>query len=245
MNVTSTTSSPFGQFLLSQMPTDDAGFRKFITETGFDPRTQLQEIVFGANPATGQKHAGLIAARGVFNGPQIIAAAKNSGATTFLHNGVEVLKGKSDNGCFAIFDGTVAVAGDEDKVKGAIDKRTAGVTLDPKIAAKVTEVSARFDAWVVSQAPVSTFAGAAPNSQANNAMKSNALQAIQQTSGGVRFGNIVEFNGEALTASDKDALALVDVIRFITGMIVPAATRSWAPGPRWCGGRAKPRWRAR
>jgi hypothetical protein len=80
-------------------------------------------------------------------------------------------------------------------------------------------VSSRFDAWLVSQAPVGTFAGAAPNAQTNNVIKSNALQAIQQTSGGVRFGNIVEFSGEALTSSDKDAVALADVIRFAVGMM--------------------------
>ena len=45
------------------------------------------------------------------------------------------------------------------------------------------------------------------------------MQSIEQTSGGVRFGSIVEIAGEALTRSDKDALALADVIRFMTGML--------------------------
>jgi hypothetical protein len=219
INVTSTSISPFGQFVLSQMKTEDAAFNKFIAATGFDPRTHLQEIVFTGTVPGAQKGTGLVAARGTFNAAQIFAAAKTDGATTFQHNGIEVLRGKSKDGAVAFLDSTIAIAGDEEMVKHAIDQRTSGVTLDAKLAAKVSEVSSQFDAWMVSHAPVGTFAGAAPNAQANAAMKSTAMQAIEQTSAGVRFGSIVQISGEAVTRTDKDALALVDVIRFVTGLM--------------------------
>ncbi|MEJ7606934.1 MAG: hypothetical protein WKF37_11855 [Bryobacteraceae bacterium] len=104
-------------------------------------------------------------------------------------------------------------------VKTAIDRRTGGKPLDSKLLAKVQDVSTRYDAWLVSIAPVNQFAGGAPNKQTRRAMESAALQGIEQTSGGVRFGNIVQVDGEAVTRSDKDAQALVDVIKFLTGMM--------------------------
>jgi hypothetical protein len=219
MNVDRTAASPFGRFLLSQVKEEDAAFQKFVSSTGFDPRRDLREVVFAGISAPGQKGHGLVVARGVFNGPQIFAAAKAEGATASTYKGVELLKHKSDSASFAILDGNIAIAGDEAMVKRAIDQRGGKVALDAKIASKVNDVSVRFDAWLVSSAPVGNFAGAAPNAQAGAAMKSTAIQSIEQTSGGVRFGNIVEIAGEALTRSDKDALALVDVIRFISGML--------------------------
>src|ERR1700676_3734489 len=38
-------ASPFGQYVLSQMQFNDPGFQKFMTVTGFDPRSDLHEIL--------------------------------------------------------------------------------------------------------------------------------------------------------------------------------------------------------
>jgi hypothetical protein len=200
------------------MKEDDASFGKFVTATGFDPRLHLREVMFAGTAVPGKKHIGIVGARGTFNSAQIINAAKLQGATTTTYKGVELLKHK-DEAVLAILDGTLALAGDEAHVKRAIDQRGTTTGLDPKILAKVNDVSARFDAWLVSTGPVSNFSRAAPNAQAQNAMKNPALQAIEQTSGGVRFGTIVEFVGEAVTRTEKDAQSLVDVIRFIAGMM--------------------------
>jgi hypothetical protein len=219
MNVDRAANSPFGQFLLSQMKSDDAGFRKFVTATGFDPRRDLREVIAAGTMVPNQRGHGLVVARGTFNGPLIIAAAKTEGATISNYKGVEVVNHKADSPSFAIIDGNITIAGEDALVKRAIDQRGGGVVIDPKIAAKANDVSGRFDAWAVSTAPLGNFAGAAPSAQAGAAMKSGAMQNIEQTSGGVRFGTMVEIVGEALTRSDKDALALVDVIRFVAGLM--------------------------
>lgn len=219
INVDRTAASLFGQFLLSQIQEDDADFRKFIEATGFDPRRDLREVVFAsASGPTGQHQPGLVLARGTFNGPQIFAVAKTDGSTVSRYKGVDLLKAKGPASYVAILDGSIAIAGDEALVKGAIDRRNSSTSLDAKFAAKVNEVSARYDAWIVSSAPVSQFAGAAPDRNMGGAMRSDAMQAIEQTSGGVRFGNVVEIAGEAVTRSAKDAQALVDVVRFLSGM---------------------------
>src|SRR5271163_3742679 len=75
MNVAQSVTSPFGQYILSQMQSNDTGFLQFISSTGFDPRKDLLEIV-AATPSTGSStdHAGLILGRGVFQPAMIIGA---------------------------------------------------------------------------------------------------------------------------------------------------------------------------
>src|SRR5271170_1851117 len=66
MNVAQSVTSPFGQYILSQMQSNDTGFLQFISSTGFDPRKDLLEIL-AATPSTGSStaHSGLILGRGV------------------------------------------------------------------------------------------------------------------------------------------------------------------------------------
>src|SRR6202167_523489 len=66
MNVAQSVTSPFGQYILSQMQSNDTGFLQFISSTGFDPRKDLLKIL-AATPSTGAAtHSALILGRGVF-----------------------------------------------------------------------------------------------------------------------------------------------------------------------------------
>src|SRR5450755_468196 len=82
LEVQQTKNSLFGQYVLSHMQVEDAGFKKFIAQTGFDPRRDVTEIVMASNweQATPQSRW-LVAARGSFNLPQIVGAAKANGGT--------------------------------------------------------------------------------------------------------------------------------------------------------------------
>jgi len=42
-------TSQFGQYVLSHMQPDDANFKKFMADTGFDPRRDVGEIVMASN----------------------------------------------------------------------------------------------------------------------------------------------------------------------------------------------------
>jgi len=42
---------------------------------------------------------------------------------------------------------------------------------------------------------------------------------VQQASGGIKFGQTVQLSAEAITRSPKDASALVDVVKFVAGLI--------------------------
>jgi hypothetical protein len=210
VNVSRTLSSPFGQFLLSHIKEDDAGFREFVSVTGFDPRHNLQTVIF-ASPGQA-RHTGVVIARGIFNGPQIYAAAKTKGATTTTYNGVEIVQHKGK--LLAIIDGSLAVAGEEQMVKTAIDRRAMSGPAAGAILAKAATLATRYDSWVVSEGmvnrlPVVPGAAGSPNP---------ALESITETSGGVVFGSVIQVEGEAVTKTDTDARALAQMIQFLAGL---------------------------
>src|SRR4051794_37000623 len=58
INVDSARNSPFGSFLLAQLPASDPEFQRFIDASGFNPRTDLQEILIATvgDSATPSRH---------------------------------------------------------------------------------------------------------------------------------------------------------------------------------------------
>ena len=66
-------------------------------------------------------------------------------------------------------------------------------------------------------------------------MHGNLFQSISQASGGIKFGANVQIGMQAVTRSEKDAEALVDVVRFIGGLIQTNKDKSGAAGqvPPW------------
>ena len=216
ISVSSSLGSPFGQFLLSQMKAEDPKFREFVDSTGFDPRRDLHEVVI-ITDSVAAKGKGLVIARGVFNGPQLMdfISKQGHGGTATTYKGVALLSNPSgENETVAVLDGSVALAGDTAMVKAAIDRRASGVDMDPRLASKVAEVSGAYDIWGVTMSP----ADAAQVAGADR-MPAEALKAIEQSSAGVKFGTTVRIAGEAIARSEKDAQALADVFKFLTGMM--------------------------
>jgi hypothetical protein len=237
LQVQQTKNSPFGQYILAHMQIEDAAFKKFIAQTGFDPRRDVTEIVMASNwEQSSPENRWLVAARGSFNLPKITVTAKENGGTITDFQGVSILtystpdkdgakdgakpenKTLTESG-IAFFDASNAVMGDLASVKAAIQrKQSSGAPQGPLIG-KVVDLSAKNDFWFVTTVPISEFAGAMPNPNLSGAMKGDLLSAIHQASGGIRFGDTVTISGEAITRSDKDAQALVDVFRFLAGLI--------------------------
>src|ERR1700733_6346386 len=92
VNVSQSITSPFGQYILSQMQSNDTGFLQFISSTGFDPRKDLLEIL-AATPSTGSTtaHSGLILGRGVFQPAMIIGTATQEGGTITNYKGFTLI----------------------------------------------------------------------------------------------------------------------------------------------------------
>ena len=221
-----TRNSLFGQYVLSHMQVDDEGFKNFIAQTGFDPRRDVTEIVMASNwdSSTPQGSRWLIMGHGVFDLAKISKAAQAKGITMTNFQGVDILayspQGKADaeNG-LAFFSGSTAVMGDLASVKAAIERKKAGAAPSSQLLTKVLDVSSKNDFWFATLVPISEFAGAMPDPNLSSAMKGNLLAAINEASGGIRFGDTVAISAEAVTRSDKDAQALVDVVKFVAGLV--------------------------
>jgi hypothetical protein len=226
IQVDQTRNSLFGQYVLSHMQVDDAGFKTFLTETGFDPRRDVSEILIASSwESTGAGSRWLVMARGSFDLGKIARAAQGNGISTTNFQGVDILVHSGGaaqpqvENAIAFFDGTSAVMGDLPSVKAAIGRQKSGAPPSSQLLAKVNELSSKNDFWFVTLVPVSEFANAMPDPNLGGAMKGNLLAAINEASGGVRFGNTVTISAEAVTRSDKDAQALVDVVKFVAGMV--------------------------
>src|SRR5258706_7890801 len=84
---------------------------------------------------------------------------------------------------------------------------------------KVRDLSDKNDFWFVTLVPISEFAGAMPDPNLSSAMKGNLLAAVHEASGGIRFGENVAISGEAVTRYGKEGEALLDVFKFVAGMV--------------------------
>jgi len=217
-------STPFGMFFLNQLPAPDSEFQQFVNATGFDPRRDIHEVLM-ASPGDPAKKSGLLVVRGDFDTARILALFAAMGKTPEVYKSVAILssgapkKANAVSEAFAFLDKSTAVAGDLDSVHGAIDRRISdGGSLDAGLAGKIGSTSATQDAWVVSIVPFSSFANVVPNKNVSGALQGDLIKSIQQSSGGVKFGSMIEISGELTARNDQDATSLADVLKFFMSM---------------------------
>lgn len=219
INVEQARNSPFGQLLLSNLKDDDAGLQKLLSETGFDPRKDILEVLVAASAVKNPQN-GIVAVRGIFNQTKINSFVRTLGATPVNYNGVEVFispASKEGSMGFAFFGDSILVAGAESELKAAIDRQKAGTGgFSADMVTKVNYWSGRHDAWMISNEPISGFG---PFPAQGTAPGGLSVDSIRAASAGVRFGSVVEVNAEATMRSAQDATAFADVIRFITSMV--------------------------
>lgn len=221
VQVDSTKNSPFGRYLLDHFQPSDPGFQEFITQTGFDPRRDVTEVVMASNwQSKSPTSRWLVAAKGSFDLVKITHAVQTHGGAIQSFQGVTVLSGNQggDNN-IAFLDGGSAVMGDLASVQAAISRRKNNLPVDAGLLARLGSVRTNNDFWFTTLVPISEFADSMPNENLQGAMRGNLMQGITQASGGIKFGPTININGEAVTRSEKDAQALMDVVRFLIGMI--------------------------
>ncbi len=223
INVDGSRNSAFGQFLLRQLSLHDDSFGEMIEQTGFDPRRDVQSLLLAGAPsetAGGQSRFAVIA-RGNFDVNRIKTAAQKKGSVIQRFAGVDLLVGSNkgnEQTALAFPDVDLAVMGDLLSVKQVIQNRANPSNLDSALQEQISKIGAN-DAWFASILPPA-FLGANLDSDLKNSTgKSQALQSVVRSSGGINFGNTSSLVFNAVTRSAKDATALADVIRFITSMV--------------------------
>ncbi len=225
VNVQQARSSPFGQFLLSKMNSDSHDFDMFIQHTGFDPRSDLQSVVFASSGPAANKaqSAFVVLARGNFQ-PQIIGKQilSNGGALQNI-GGVDVYISKHDGQqqtAFAVPDTGIAVFGDLASVQQVIANRASSPVLDPNLQSLIAKVSADNDAWFASILPGSYLTQHINDATGQQVKpQAQALQSVRQAAGGIQFGDPVQLSFDAVTRSPQDATSLTDVVRFMTSFV--------------------------
>jgi hypothetical protein len=228
-------NSEFGQFMTARMNITDHDFDQFIHDTGFDPRRDLQQVLF-ASAGPGQSGGSprfAVLARGNFDQEHIATTAKTKGVTSQSFQGVALFIDKSQaNGpnAFAFLGQGVGVMGDLETVKQIISNRGTATVLDSALQAEVQRVSADNDAWFVSSVSGGFLAnhlnaqingGASPShdTAAPAFPQAQILESVLQSSGGLQFGSSIRFSFDAITRSPQDATSLADVVRFFASMV--------------------------
>jgi hypothetical protein len=231
IQVDQSVASPFGQYVLSQMQPNDAGFQKFVAATGFNPTRDLQQIL-AATGATTPNHDNLvILGRGVFQPSQITGAAVAAGGTVTQYKGVSILTSpeKDSHGSLAFLDSTTVVIGDISVIQATIDRRIAGSSFTGALAKSAQTVSATNQAWFTTVTPLSDFLNGKLSGNLGNVSQANLLQSVTAASGGVSFSSSgVTVTADAVTSSNQNAQALVDVLKFFASMIQTNANNQTA-----------------
>jgi hypothetical protein len=230
-------SSQLWQYVAGKAHSDNKEFTDFVQQTGFDPRRDLQQLVLaGSAPMAGPGHSDAkfaVFARGNFDQLRLDASAKQKGFVAQNVEGVELFVDKSQakgGNAFAFLGNGIVVVGDPQSVKQIISNRAGGAsTLDAAIQARVTKTAAENDIWFVSFVSGSEIAthfnpvpvdGAEKNQSANQGWpQAQALQSVQEASGGIQLGDMIRFTFDAVTRSAKDATSLADVVRFFASMV--------------------------
>jgi hypothetical protein len=247
VHVDAAKNSAFGQHVLYQMQSDNQALQKFIQDTGVDPRTDVREVVFATDGTPGPSLHGLVAAHGTFSNAISIlesGTGANGGTVTHLQGGVDLITIGQEQAnvggrslCVALYiDGATAAAGDCDSVQAGI----ASATKPPAstgLLAKAQQIRAQQDIWFTSVLPLGQFASAVP-SGVSPLLNSQLIQAIQQTSGGVKFvaastsrGPTVQLSGDALMDTPANATSLGNVVNFFLGMIQMQGAKEPAAAP--------------
>ena len=218
VNVEQAKGTQFGQYVLNQMQSQDADMRQLIALTGFDPTRDVRELLV-ATTGGASSHTGLALASGNFDAARITAAATGHGAVIEEYNGVNILKDPKKTAGMAFLDATTVVAGDIPSVKGAIDRQKTAQPLPAAVMVKVNQWSNAQDAWAISTVPPTSLAPA-------NAIKApkepnpmaTAFQNVQQAAGGVKFGALVVFSGEAVADTAASATSMGDVLKLLVNL---------------------------
>lgn len=224
-------SSDFGQYMAAKINTTDHDFAQFVSETGFDPRRDIDQLVFaasGSNTSGGESRFAILA-RGTFDQARIQSVALTKGLTSQTFEGVPLLvqkpQTKGSNAAFAFLGDGIAVMGDPETVKGIISNRATPSALDPAMQTQISKMGGEYDAWFVSFLSGERLAGhlnyspSGANGSATPIPQALALQSVLQASGGLRFGTTVDVSFDAVTRSPQDATSLSDVVRFFASMV--------------------------
>ena len=214
VNVDQAKNTPFGQYILTQIQqSEDKGLQELISNTGFNPTTDVSEVLFASNNTP---NTGLALARGNFNVTTISMAATTHGGAVETYKGATIIEDPKQTHAIAFLNSNYVVAGDLADVKAAIDRQTVPAPIPSSLAVQVNQWSTTEDAWALTTAPPAAKAGA--GTPTIPGIGSLSLQTIQSAAAGVKFGNNVVLTAQAQASNPNDAQQLAGALQLLVNM---------------------------
>ena len=211
-------SSPLNSAFTNGVQSANPELQKLMEAAGFDPMRDLQEILF-ASPAIGKNPPALLVARGTFDVAKLRAFAESAGSKITDFGGVPILSDpEKDSGAFALLD-NIILGGNRAQVVAAIGRRGRGLILNTEMATRVSALSRRYDAWLVSIAPLATMAANLPeDATVEGVTNTEALRQIEQFSLGFNLSEDLGLAAELVMTNAKAAGSIADGIQMMMGM---------------------------
>ncbi len=226
INMGGFSTSAAAKSLFGQAQAAQPQLQQMAKAAGVDPLRDVKEVLI-ASRGDQKSNQALVLMRGAFEPARLTAMAGQAGAAAQDYRGVTVLAGKNpDEGWLAVLDASTVAYGDPASVRGVIDRRGADPGPGPKLRARIAQAAGTYDFWFASTAPLADLASGTDAGQLGGAaLQGELLKAVEEISGGVKFGTDLKFGLEAVTRSEKDAAALTDVLRFFSGMAQASAQK--------------------
>lgn len=221
LNLDEIRASSFGQSIFSQAQANmGPEMKKFIETTGFDPLRDIDRILIAA-PARNQKSRGLFLLRGSFDRTRFAELAVQPGTTASAYRGVQVLTMKKQGAepmSVACFDASLVVGGDPESVRAAILRRDQGAAPNAALAAKVNELGATNDIWMVSRVSPAELTGEVAAGKIGGNPQMEMLKSIEQVSGGLKFGSDLMLTADVTTRTPAEAQNIAATLRLFIGL---------------------------
>jgi hypothetical protein len=216
-------SSPLNASFSNSEQNANPDMQKLMEAAGFDPLRDLQEILF-ASPGIGKNPPALLVARGTFDAARLRAFAVAAGSKVSEFAGVPILSDpEKDRGAFALLD-NIILGGNREQVEAAIGRRGHGMILNTEMATRVSALSRRYDAWLVSIAPLATMASnLPPDAKVEGLTTTAALRSIEQFSLAISMSSDLSVAAELVMANNKAAGSIADGIQMMMGMAQTSA----------------------
>ncbi len=220
VNVLQARNTPFGQFLLSQTTGKDSQIEQFSTLLGFDPRRDITEVLMAS---TGDQKSGIVLVRGSFDLAKIMAFAQQKGAVTLSYAGATILIDPNKAAGITFADPTLALAGNIDNIKAALDRRSAPSSLPAQILSQVTEWSQQ-DAWMVATGLPNQFK--LPAGTPAQITQQPSIQSVKEFDGGLKFGSSVVVTARAVADTSQNATTLAGVVQLLASLMQMQAAQN-------------------
>ncbi len=212
-------TSALARSLWARAPSQQPELAELMKTTGADPLRDLEEVLIASPGGSAQQNA-LLLARGAFPSAAWIQMARSRGAVVETFQGVAVLTSVKDKEptALALVGESLLIAGDPASVRGAIARRDKPSLLSAELRSQVAELSAQYEIWFLTTAPVSEIGPPSPDPRMLGLLEGDLVKAIEQASGGARLDKGFELMVRTVSRTEQEATGLANAIRFFMGM---------------------------